>query len=158
MHLSLRRGFSFGLTSGIITTLGLIVGLAFSTKSKLAVTGGIIIIAVADSFSDALGMHISVESENIYKEKQIWQSTFSTFISKFIFAMTFIFPVLLLEMRNAIYASVIWGFLILTALNYNLAKREHINPLKVILEHLVIATIVVISSALLGNFISTVFV
>ena len=54
---------SFGLTSGIITTLGLIVGLHSGTHSKLAVIGGILTIAMADAFSDALGIHVSEESE-----------------------------------------------------------------------------------------------
>jgi len=56
---SLKTGFSFGLTSGIITTLGLIVGLNSSTRSKLVVLGGILIIAIADAFSDAFGIHVS---------------------------------------------------------------------------------------------------
>jgi len=54
---------SFGLTSGIITTLGLIVGLHSGTHSKLAVIGGILTIAMADALSDALGIHVSEESE-----------------------------------------------------------------------------------------------
>ena len=59
MEHSLKVGFSFGITSGIITTLGLMVGLNSSTNSKVAVIGGILIIAIADAFSDALGIHIS---------------------------------------------------------------------------------------------------
>ena len=54
MEHSFRVGMSFGLTSGIITTLGLIVGLHSGTHSKLAVIGGILTIAMADAFSDAL--------------------------------------------------------------------------------------------------------
>ncbi len=49
MKAQIRKGFGFGLTSGIITTLGLIVGLHSSTHSKLAVIGGVIIIAIADA-------------------------------------------------------------------------------------------------------------
>ena len=86
MDHSVKTGFSFGLTSATITTLGLMVGLSSSTNSKLAVIGGILIIAVADAFSDALGIHISEESENKHTPKQIWISTVSTFLSKFIFA------------------------------------------------------------------------
>ena len=52
---SVTVGLSFGLTSGIITTLGLMVGLYSGTHSRLAVLGGILTIAIADSFSDALG-------------------------------------------------------------------------------------------------------
>ncbi|MGB6865995.1 MAG: VIT1/CCC1 transporter family protein, partial [Candidatus Aminicenantaceae bacterium] len=90
MKHSLKTGFSFGLTSGIITTLGLMVGLHSGTHSKLVVIGGILTIAIADSFSDALGIHISEESENKHTKKEIWESTISTFLSKFVFALTFV--------------------------------------------------------------------
>ena len=83
MKSSIRKGFSFGLTSGIITTLGLIVGLNSGTHSTILVIGGICIIAIADGMSDALGIHVSEESENIHSTKEIWESTISTFISKF---------------------------------------------------------------------------
>lgn len=70
---SLKTGLSFGLTSGIITTLGLMVGLHSGTHSKLVVAGGIVTIAVADAFSDALGMHVSQESENQHSSREIWK-------------------------------------------------------------------------------------
>jgi hypothetical protein len=54
-----KIGLSFGLTSGLITTLGLMIGLNSGTNSKLVVIGGILTIAVADSLSDSLGIHIS---------------------------------------------------------------------------------------------------
>lgn len=66
MRHSLKVGFSFGITSGILTTLGLMVGLSSGTNLKLAVVGGILTIAIADSFSDTMGIHISEESENKY--------------------------------------------------------------------------------------------
>jgi len=56
-----KIGFSFGLTSGVITALGLMVGLNAGTHSRLAVIGGILTLAIADSFSDALGIHFSEE-------------------------------------------------------------------------------------------------
>ena len=59
MKESVKKGFGFGLTSGVITTLGMMVGLNASTGSRTAVIGGIIAIAIADAFSDAVGMHIS---------------------------------------------------------------------------------------------------
>jgi VIT1/CCC1 family predicted Fe2+/Mn2+ transporter len=98
MKHSLKTGFSFGLTSGIITTLGLMVGLHSGTHSKLVVVGGILTIAIADAFSDALGIHISEESENKHTKKEIWESTISTFLSKFVFgaSLYWVFSVTLL--------------------------------------------------------------
>lgn len=71
MKNSWRTGFCFGLTSGIITTLGLMVGLNSGTYSALVVAGGVVTIAIADAFSDALGIHIAKESENHHTVKEI---------------------------------------------------------------------------------------
>ena len=125
MNHSLKIGFSFGLTSGIITTLGLMVGLSSGTHSKLAVIGGILTIAIADSFSDAMGIHISEESENVHTAKEIWEATIATFTSKFVFALTFIIPVLLFkELSTAVFVSVIWGLSLLSVLSFVMAKQQ----------------------------------
>ena len=88
MKVSLKTGISFGLTSGVITTLGLMVGLNASTHSKAAVIGGILTIAVADAFSDALGIHVSQEAQKETSTKAVWESTLSTLVSKFAVALT----------------------------------------------------------------------
>jgi len=154
MKHSLKVGFSFGITSGIITTLGLMVGLHSGTHSRLAVVGGILIIAIADAFSDALGIHISEESENQHTPKQIWVSTISTFISKFFFSVTFVIPVLLLKLSTAVIVSIIWGFLMLAMLSYRISKEQKVNSWKVIGEHLLIASIVIIATHYLGEWIA----
>jgi VIT1/CCC1 family predicted Fe2+/Mn2+ transporter len=154
---SLRTGFCFGLTSGIITTLGLMVGLNSGTGSKLAVIGGILTIAVADAFSDALGIHISEESENAHSTREVWESTVFTFVSKFLVAMTFIVPVLLFDLSKAIMASLIWGFLVLGILSFFLARGQERNPWKVVAEHLIILMVVVIATDLVGSWIGAAF-
>ena len=72
MRHSLKTGFCFGLTSGIITTLGLIVGLHASTYSQIVVIGGIFTIAIADAASDAHGIYISEESEGKHTIIEMW--------------------------------------------------------------------------------------
>ena len=106
---SLCKGLTFGLTSAVITTLGLMVGLHSGTHSKIVVLAGILTIAIADAFSDALGIHISEEAENAHTTKQIWAATISTFLAKFLFAMTFIVPVVLFTLSIAVVISLIWG-------------------------------------------------
>jgi VIT1/CCC1 family predicted Fe2+/Mn2+ transporter len=155
MKHSLKVGVSFGLTSAIITTLGLMVGLHSSTHSKLAVIGGVLTIAIADAFSDALGIHISEESENKHTAKEIWQSTASTFFSKFIFALTFIIPILLFELSTAIKVSVIWGLSVLAILSFTIAKGQKRKPWRAIAEHLIIALVVIAIAHYVGDWIST---
>jgi len=158
MNHSLRVGFSFGLTSGLITTLGLMVGLSSGTHSKLAVIGGILTIAIADSFSDAMGIHVSEESENIHTTKEIWEATIATFSSKFVFALTFIIPVLLFkELSTAVLVSVIWGLSLLSVLSFIMAKQHKMKPWRPVVEHLSIAVIVIVITHYVGCWISTTF-
>ncbi len=147
-------GISFGLTSGIITTLGLMVGLYSGTHSRLAVIGGILTIAVADAFSDALGIHVSEEFESVHSTKEIWLSTLFTFISKFVFASTFLVPVIFLNLSTAIIVSIIWGLSIIAIASYQIAKHQNKKPWKVILEHLVIAGIVILITYYVGELIA----
>jgi VIT1/CCC1 family predicted Fe2+/Mn2+ transporter len=151
---SLITGVSFGLTSGVITTLGLMVGLQAGTHSKLAVMGGILTIAIADAFSDALGIHVSEEAENVHTQKQIWASTIATFISKFVFAMTFLVPVLLLELSTAILVSVVWGLSMLAFLSFIMARAQGTKSWVVVSEHLLIALVVIVVTHTVGDWIS----
>ncbi len=155
MKQAMDKGVSFGLTSGTITTLGLMVGLHSETKSTAVVLGGILTIAVADAFSDALGIHVSEEGENQHTPREIWKSTISTFVTKFSLAMTFVIPILLLPLSTAIVISVVWGMSVLTVLSYLIARNKGECPWKVIGEHLGIAALVIVIAHFLGDWIAS---
>lgn len=157
MKEAINSGLNFGLTSGVITTLGLMVGLHAGTQSTLAVVGGVITIAIADSLSDALGIHVAKEGEESSSDKEIWAATIMTFVAKFLMAITFLVPVLLLELNTAIIASIIWGMLVLAVLSYFIARQNGDNPLYVIGEHLTIALVVTATTHYVGIWISTTF-
>lgn len=154
---SIKTGFSFGITSGIITTLGLIAGLNAGTHSQPVVIGGVLTIAIADAFSDAFGIHISEESENKHSNKELWESTLATFISKFVIALTFIIPLLLLELSTAIIVSMAWGLTLLGAVSYYLAKEQTGKTWNVVIEHIIIAVLVIILTHFTGEWIGNVF-
>ena len=153
MKHSIKVGLSFGLTSGIITTLGLMVGLSSGTNLKLAVIGGILTIAIADSISDALGIHISEECENRHTSREIWESTFATFLCKFIIALSFIVPVIFFNLKIAIIISVIWGFSLLSIFSYKIAKDCNNKVWFVVSEHLIIGAVVVVLAYYVGYLI-----
>jgi VIT1/CCC1 family predicted Fe2+/Mn2+ transporter len=133
------------------------IGLYASTDSRLAVIAGILTIAIADAFSDALGVHISKESEPGCLQEEVWHATIATFIFKFIFANLFIIPVIFLPLRTAVIVSIIWGLLIILALSYFMAKERKERPLSVIGEHLAIAVIVLIATQYVGRLIARIF-
>ena len=157
MRRSVRIGFSFGLTSGIIGTLGLMVGLHSSTNSQLVVIGGILAIAVAEGFSEAVSIHIAEEFENIYTEKEIWESTFTTFISKFIFSSIFIIPVMIFELHKAIMLSILFGLYLLFLISLITARERNVEPAKIIIKNISISIIVMILTHFIGIWISTTF-
>lgn len=150
MKKTLRVGASFGLTSGAITTMGLIVGLYEGTHSLKAVVGGVLTIAVADAFSDALGMHIHEESENEHTIKEIWESTIATFISKFVFTVSFLVPVLLFDLNTSVTVSVVWGLTLVAIISYFIARDQRAPVYKIVGEHVSIAVIVIIVTHWIG--------
>ncbi len=158
MKKSIKIGLGFGVTSGAITTLGTMVGLYSGTHSTKAVIGGILMIAIADSFSDALGIHVSREVDRNSSIKDIWESTLTTFISKVVIAISFICPVAFFTLYTAIIISIIWGFLLLGLFSYYISKLRNIKPLHVISEHLVIASFVILLAQIAGFWINKTFI
>jgi len=152
-----RTGLFFGATSGVITTIGLIVGLNAGTRSITAVLGGILVIAVADAMSDALGIHLAEEADANATPQHVWAATISTFITKFVFALSFAVPLLLLPLHQAVIVSVLWGMLVIVVLSYFLGRTQGASPLAIIAEHLGIAVLVVILSHLIGVWVSRAF-
>jgi VIT1/CCC1 family predicted Fe2+/Mn2+ transporter len=155
---SFKSGLFFGLTSGVITTVGLMVGLAASTNSRVAVIGGIVTIAISDAMSDALGMHLSQESDGKNTEHDVWNATISTFLAKFVFAVSFIFPIIFLKLSLAIFVSMLWGILILSLGSYiNAKEKGRVKARKAVLEHVFLAAVVVLVSYETGILVAKYF-
>ena len=152
-----RTGLYFGATSGVITTIGLITGLNAGTGSVAAVLGGIFVIAVADAMSDALGIHLAEEADPNTTHGHVWAATISTFLNKFIFALSFAVPLLLLPLDQAVMVSLIWGMLVIIVLSYFLARAQNSSPVMIVGEHLGIAIVVVVLSHLIGLWVSRTF-
>jgi VIT1/CCC1 family predicted Fe2+/Mn2+ transporter len=133
------------------------VGLSSSTQSRQAVIGGVLVIAIADSLSDALGIHLSEESEHVHTEREIWESTFATFLAKFITALTFIVPLVLFTLKTALIVSVVWGVFLLSTFSVALTVGKDIKAWRVVAEHLTIAAFVIVVSHFAGVFISRTF-
>jgi VIT1/CCC1 family predicted Fe2+/Mn2+ transporter len=157
MSNALTSGIHFGLTSGVITTLGLMVGLYSGTHSELAVIGGIITIAVADAMSDALGIHMAKEAENQHNHRDIWIATIATFVAKFLMSALFLIPVLLLPLSQAVFTSIFMGLVVQTVLSYQIASSRGESVIHGIIEHVGIAIAVVIASYFIGVWVAKVF-
>lgn len=156
MKLSVEKGFIFGLTSSVITALGLMIGLDAATNSKLAVVGGIVAIAIADACSDAISVH-SIEEAEKRKQKQVWESAYSAFSAKLLFTLTFLIPVLLFPLKTAIMVAIVWGILLISGISYRAARSLKQDPKKLIVQHLLLMIIVLFITYYVGRFVSYYF-
>jgi len=152
-----RTGLFFGATSGVITTLGLMVGLQSGTRSLAAVFGGVFVIAISDSMSDALGIHLAQESDPESTRGQIWAATLWTFASKFIVAISFLLPLIWLPLDQAVMISVVWGVLIVTVMSYLAARLQQAPAWRAVGEHVAIALLVVALSHYVGVWVHSAF-
>lgn len=139
--------FSFGVTSAIMTSLAVVVGLSGAT-SNITVITALLIIAIADNISDSFGIHIYQESKCI-NPKEVKTTTTNNFIARMLITFVFILFVIYIPINLAIISSIIFGITILTILSYLISKSQKINPYYSITRHLTLAIILMASSFIL---------
>ena len=144
--------FSFGATAAIITNLGLISALESGPGMRLAVVGSILVVALADNIADSTAIHVFQESECL-TTREVWASTISNFLTRFLVSLTFCFIVIFMPIKCAVPVALVWGLFLLSAMSFMIARNRKVNPYYAVLEHLVIAVGVIILSRYLGRFI-----
>ena len=114
--------FSFGVTSAIMTSLVLIIGLASNTD-RISLITALLIIAIADNLSDSFGIHIYQESKCI-TPKEVKKTTLNNFITRMLTTFVFILFVLFFPSNLAIIFSIIFGVTVLAVLSYIISKLQ----------------------------------
>ena len=107
----LITGISFGLTTAVITSLGMIVGMYSATSSRLAVVASIVVMAIVDGLSGAASLHTAEEAEveqgkQKHTSKEIWLTTLVAFLSVAAFTLTFAVPVVLFPLETPVFLAI----------------------------------------------------
>lgn len=150
-------GVGFGITSGVITTLGLITGVYASTGSRLAIIGSLVTVAVADSCSDAVGIHTEEEIDKDSKPQKMWKTTIVTLVTKSIIALTFIIPFYMWSIQISVWISLVWGTFLLIVFSYAVARYRRDKAWRSILKHISIAIIVIVITFYIGIWVHKTF-
>ena len=146
-------GLGFGLTSGVLTTLGLMVGLNAGTSSRAAVAAGIATIAIADALSDALGVRVSQEAGGADRASALLAAA-STLLAKMVFGLTFLVPVLVLPLNVAVGVSVAWGLSVIFIFAWAVAHWRGRRSWLTAFEHVGAAVVVLAASQAAGSLVS----
>jgi VIT1/CCC1 family predicted Fe2+/Mn2+ transporter len=149
------RKISFGSTAAIITSMGLIVGLDATTASTGSLVGGILITGLADNLTDSLSVHVYQESEK-RPEREAFRTTAINFIVRFSLSLTFVLILVVFPRLTAVRVSVLWGFCLLSALCYLLARARGVSIWSEIWKHAAVAVAVIVISEAIGVGISKV--
>ena len=132
----------------------------FATFKTVAENRGVSVFVImsGDVFDGMPLMHIWTRRGFCdHTHKEIWVATIATFLSKFIFSLTFIVPVLIFRLSTAIIVSVAWGLAMLCVFSYRMAVEQREPPLKVVGEHFIIALAVIALTHYIGIWVSTIF-
>ena len=146
--------YAFGISSAVLTTLGIIVGLNAATASRTAVIAGIVGVAVADSCSDAFGMYAAKRSERGVSARAALRGALSTLLGKALFTFSFIIPFLFLPFTPALVASLVWGAVLLAFVNVQIAFVQQSPIPRTVARNLLFALLVVVLSYYAGSLVA----
>jgi len=65
--------------------------------------------------------------------------------------------VFLFKLQTAVRVSIVWGLLLLSILSFRIAQDQKVKTWQVVLEHLIIAVIVILVANYVGYWISLTF-
>lgn len=147
---------SFGGTSAIVTSMGLILGLDAATSSERAIVSSLLIVALADNLTDSLSVHAYQEAERL-ESHQAFIATAANFVTRLLASLSFVVLVIVTPRAFLTMAAAGWGFVLLTLLTYRLARARGAHVGKEIVKHFAVAVTVLLISRLLGTWISGAF-
>ena len=153
------QGSYFGIISGTITTIGLIIGLSAGTSSKIALIVGILTIAISDTLSDAFGMYMSRKVADTTDNSEAPIITAAGVVAaKFLISISFLLPILMnSNITKGRNISVLYSFIIIIVASSYLTKIRKEPLLKNIFRYIVITVIVILlthhSGTAIGNYI-----
>lgn len=148
------RKISFGGTAAVVTSMGLIVGSAATSAPEATLVGSLLIVALADNLTDALGVHIYQEAERM-PQREALRTTAANFVARLCTALTFVLIVLAAP-SLAVPLSLGWGVVLLGGLSYLIARRRGVSPVSEIAKHLGTAAVVIAASKLIGAWVDSI--
>lgn len=135
------HGAMFGLMDGIVTVIGIILGISALGDQRLLILAAIAG-ALADSMANAAGIHVGTETSKRFPKKSVMISTIYAFASTFIAAALLIIPHFLLGLQQAILASLVIAIIMLGAMGVFVAHYRNRNPVLIALEYIAIGLFV----------------
>lgn len=145
--------FTFGGTSAVVTSMGLVVGLGAATAPRVAVVSGLLIIGLADNLTDSLSIHVYQEAQKL-EAKSAFRATTTNFLARFLVTLSFVAWVLFLPPGVVGPVSLAWGLALLGFLSFFLARARNVPVVPEIAKHVAVAVAVIVVSRAVGVWVA----
>ncbi len=149
--------FSWGGAAAIMTSMGLIAGLDFSSEAKATIIGGLLILAIADNIPDSFGIHIYKETETP-DHREALATSFGNFLSRLLVTISFAVLVILLPKNTILIFTTAWGMALLTIISIMVSRIKKVHWSREVGIHLGLAAVIVLASKFIGDTISKYFI
>jgi len=153
------RSAVFGFEDALVSTTGVIVGIATATSNKQFVILAALVTILVEAVSMAAGQYLTErtihEIENAKHTDSPTIGALIMFFSYFIGGAIPALPILLLPLPFAIWPAILFAFFGLFALGWFKGKFVKISPIRSAMEMLVIGGIATIIGVLAGYFLKT---
>ena len=152
------RNFVFGIEDSLVSTVGLLAGIASQhIPTATVLLTGIIYIFV-EGFSMAVGSFLSEESAEEYEKKSavsnripVWGAVVM-FISFIIAGFIPIAPYLLFSGESGVYASIAISLFVLFIIGFINACISHVKPFRRAVRMVILGGLAIIVGVLVGKF------
>ena len=104
----MRQGLFFGINSGVLTTVGIVVGISQTTTNPMFIVVSLLSLAIGDGIGEAYGIFLSKKAEQT-NDKSYGPiiSLVSLFLAKCLTMLVFLLP-LLFSWNISYYKNLIW--------------------------------------------------
>jgi len=155
----------FGSTSGILTTIGMLLGVYVAVEKLSSVMASIAAVAASDSWSDAYSIYSAKLAERGTSGSEAFRFAFKTFLGKVFFPLFFMLVLWLADLsygnlQTAVFAVLILGVMILATMS---AERPLVlgkgtwGVVKEVGKNILLACVVLLCSGAAGYVVNLLF-
>ena len=131
------QGVAFGTMDGLITILGVVIGIASATESSRAVVISGLVAGIANAFGNSLGFYASElaeraehiqENQHVSSMTETRRSTILAFVHSLVSTIVIVAPFALFGLTFAMTVSLILALTLLFALGTLVGRFSHASP------------------------------
>jgi len=155
------QGVALGTVDGLITLLGVVIGVAHATESSAIVVVSGVVAGVANAFGNSIGFYASElaeKGEHIHENQHVSsmvetrRSTLLSFLTSLASILIPVVPfVILASLQSAMFASLTVGLMMLFGLGVLVGRLSRESPLRSGIRYVLLGVAGAILSFLVGD-------